>query len=147
MLRPSLYIAVLCLFGVSQAQIGDIVGKWKTIDDVTGEARSVVEIYKRGDEFFGKIESIITNPGEDPDPVCEECDSKDPRYMQKVIGMESIQNLKYDRKENDYENGTILDPENGNVYDCRIWIENGKLKVRGYVYFLYRTQTWLPHDG
>ena len=40
------------------------------------------------------------------------------------------------------ENGTILDPENGKIYKCKIWLEDGKLKVRGYIMFLYRTQTW-----
>ena len=32
--------------------------------------------------------------------------------------------------------------ENGKEYKCKIWVENGLLKVRGYVMFLYRTQTW-----
>ena len=36
----------------------------------------------------------------------------------------------------------ILDPENGKTYDCEIWLENDKLKVRGYIAFFYRTQTW-----
>jgi len=39
-----------------------------------------------------------------------------------------------------------MDPETGKVYDCKIWLENGQLKVRGYVAFFYRTQTWL-RDG
>ncbi len=42
-----------------------------------------------------------------------------------------------------WEGGKILDPENGNVYRCKIWVENGDLKVRGYIMFLYRTQTWI----
>ena len=44
----------------------------------------------------------------------------------------------------EWEDGEILDPENGKVYDCKLWIEDGKLKVRGYVAFFYRTQTWFP---
>jgi uncharacterized protein (DUF2147 family) len=39
--------------------------------------------------------------------------------------------------------GTILDPETGNVYDCKMWLENGKLMVRGYVAFFFRTQVWV----
>jgi uncharacterized protein (DUF2147 family) len=37
----------------------------------------------------------------------------------------------------------ILDPEDGKAYKAEVWAEGGKLKVRGYVGFLYRTQTWV----
>jgi len=33
----------------------DIRGKWKTIDDETGEEQSVVEIYEKAGKLFGKI--------------------------------------------------------------------------------------------
>ena len=41
-----------------------------------------------------------------------------------------------------YKGGTILDPEDGKVYKAEVWVEDGKLKVRGYIGFLYKTQTW-----
>ncbi|VAX17324.1 hypothetical protein MNBD_IGNAVI01-134, partial [hydrothermal vent metagenome] len=41
----------------------------------------------------------------------------------------------------------ILDPKKGKVYDCKLWVENGKLQVRGYVLFFHRTQEWLRYDG
>jgi uncharacterized protein (DUF2147 family) len=28
------------------------------------------------------------------------------------------------------------------VYKAELWVEEGKLKIRGYVGFFYRTQTW-----
>jgi uncharacterized protein (DUF2147 family) len=37
--------------------------------------------------------------------------------------------------------GTILDPDDGKVYKAELWVEEGKLKVRGYLRFFYRTQT------
>jgi uncharacterized protein (DUF2147 family) len=43
----------------------------------------------------------------------------------------------------EWEDGTIMDPDNGKVYDCKLWVEDGKLKVRGYVAFFFRTQTWV----
>lgn len=42
-----------------------------------------------------------------------------------------------------WSGGTILDPESGKVYDCKLWVEDGQLKVRGYIAFFYRTQTWV----
>jgi uncharacterized protein (DUF2147 family) len=35
-----------------------------------------------------------------------------------------------------------MDPETGKVYDCKLWLEGDVLKVRGYVAFFFRTQTW-----
>jgi len=44
---------------------------------------------------------------------------------------------------NRYKGGTILDPKNGKVYDAEVWVEDGKLKVRGYYGLLHKTKTWL----
>ena len=55
--------------------------------------------------------------------------------------MEIIRDLEKDGDE--WEDGTVLDPEKGKIYDCKIWLEdNETLKLRGYVAFFYRTQTW-----
>jgi uncharacterized protein (DUF2147 family) len=42
-----------------------------------------------------------------------------------------------------WKGGTILDPDDGKVYNAELWVEEGKLKVRGYLGFFYRTQTWV----
>jgi hypothetical protein len=73
-----------CFFVQGQS----IIGKWKTIDDNTGEERSVVEIYEKGGKVYGKIIKLFRKPGEDPDPICDECDADDARYKKKIIGME-----------------------------------------------------------
>ena len=138
----SMIFVLVALFGFSQSAI---VGKWKTIDDESGKPRSVVEIYENDGKYFGKIIQLFRDPGEDPDPVCDECE--DHRAGQKIIGMEIITEMKYDKGGDEYKKGEILDPENGNIYDCKLWIEEGNLKVRGYLLFFYRTQTWLPYTG
>ncbi len=144
-MKSLLTIIIALLTNLSFALSNPIEGKWQTIDDNSGRIRSVVEIYKKGGQYFGRILEIFTDPEEDPDPVCDECSPDDPRHMQKMVGMEIIRNLRYDKSDNKYEDGTILDPENGRVYSCKLWIENGKLKVRGYIFFLYRTQVWYPY--
>ena len=118
-----------------------ILGRWVTIDDNTGKKRSLVEISERGGKAYGTIVRLFREPGEDQDPLCKECDPADDRYNKKVIGMEFIRGLVRDGDE--WEDGTILDPENGKVYDAKLWVEDGKLMVRGYVAFFYRTQTWV----
>ncbi len=68
-------------------------GKWKSIDDETGEAKSIVEIYQKGESLEGRIISLINPPPDDPDPVCSECPEDDERYMEKVIGMVIIRDI------------------------------------------------------
>lgn len=139
------YLSILFLTVAVSGYGQSIVGKWKTIDDESGKPRSIVEIYEEEGRFFGKIVKLFREPGEDPDPICEECE--DDRKDQKIIGMQIISDLKYNKGDQIYQKGEILDPENGNIYDCKLWVEEGKLMVRGYLLFFYRTQTWLPYQG
>ena len=121
-----------------------IVGNWKTIDDETNKAKSVVEIYKGGDsKYYGKVIKLFREPGEDKNPKCTECN--DHRKNKPMIGMIIITGMEKDGKE--YGGGKILDPANGKIYRCKMWIENGKLQVRGYLGFraLGRSQTWYKY--
>jgi uncharacterized protein (DUF2147 family) len=119
----------------------DVKGKWKTIDDETSEPKSIVEVYEKDGKVFGKIVKLFRKPGEDQDPICDECEEDDPRYKKKIIGMEIMRDMAL--AEGEYSGGDILDPNNGKIYRCRIWLEGNDLKVRGYWGPFYRTQTWL----
>ena len=46
------------------------------------------------------------------------------------------------KKKDKWEGGRIYNPKNGKDYKCSIWLDGDKLKVRGYIGFLYETQTW-----
>ncbi len=130
-----------CIFCAGMAQ-NNVIGKWKTIDDDTNETKSIVEIFKKGNKIFGKIVAITDKDRQDA--VCEECDEDDPRKNQPILGMEIIKNLEKD--DDEWSGGTVLDPENGKVYKCKIWLEGKNLIIRGYIGFslIGRSQTWLP---
>jgi uncharacterized protein (DUF2147 family) len=119
------------------------VGRWKTIDDNTGKPKSIVRIWEEGGKLFGKVESLILQPGEDPAPKCTKCEGE--RKDKPVIGMVILWDLTKDGSE--WSGGKILDPDNGKTYRCYVEpVEGGaKLKVRGYIGFalLGRTQYWL----
>ena len=129
-----------CFIASSFAQDTSIAGKWKTIDDETNEPKSIVQIYEKDGKYFGQIKELFRKHGEDPDPVCDKCADDDPRKDQPTKGMIIIKDMVQDGDE--YEDGTILDPKDGKVYDCKLWIEDDKLMVRGYILFFFRTQTW-----
>jgi uncharacterized protein (DUF2147 family) len=130
----------LCSTGSAWAEKGSIVGSWKTIDDKTNQPKSIVKIYKKGEKYYGRVTKLFRNKGEDPNPRCNKCKDSDPRKGKRIKGMVILKNLV--KKGEKYADGKILDPKNGKVYTCKLWLEKGKLKVRGYVGFFFRTQTW-----
>ena len=137
-MKLSVLIPLLLLSSISLKAQNEILGNWKTIDENTGKARAVVEISQRGDNYVGKIIKTFPEPGEEIDPICDKCPGED--KDQKIIGLEIIKDMVYD--DDEWDDGTILDAENGKTYDCKLWVEDDKLKVRGYIAFFYRTQEW-----
>lgn len=129
-------VSILLLSSISLFAQGTIVGKWKTIDDETGKPKSVVNIYEENGKYFGKVIEIFNEP---QDKVCTEC--KGDKKGKQIVGMVIINDL--EKEEEEYKGGEILDPANGKVYDCKLWVENGKLMVRGYLGFFFRTQEWV----
>jgi len=121
-----------------------VIGKWKTIDDDGVTEKSIVEIFEKDGKIYGRVLEVYPDPGEPDDPVCQKCEGD--RKGEKIRGLEVIREMELGADGTTYEGGKILDPENGKEYTCKMWIEDGDLKVRGYISFFYRTQTWLPAD-
>ncbi len=126
-------------FGNAQS----VFGKWKTIDDRTGMPKGIIEIYKKGGLMYGKILQVVEKGKEDV--LCVKCDGdlKD----KPVTGMTIIK----DGKKNDddvWKGKFLFDPEQAMTFRFKIWLnpdDPDELKVRGYLAFLYRTQTWVRH--
>lgn len=116
------------------------VGKWKTVDEKNGKVTSEVEIYEQSGKLFGKIVSLTEpNDKQGKAKVCIACAGADKNKP--IVGLVILRNLSADGDR--YKGGTVVDPEDGKVYSAEIWVEDGKLMVRGYSGFLYKTRTWL----
>lgn len=141
-LISSIFALALITSLASAQSATDIMGKWKTIDDETGEAKSIVEIYEKGGKAYGKVIEVL-NPDR-KNAVCDKCSDGDPRKGQKVEGMVILTGLEKDS--DGWEDGQILDPNNGKVYSCKIARKGENLDVRGYIGWslIGRTQTWHP---
>ena len=143
---------ILALSGIQSgyASTSSAVGFWKTIDDVTGKPKAIVQIWEAPNkQLFGKVLKIFPRPGHDQNAVCEACVGI--QHNQRIVGMVVLGNLK--KKTNsafEWINGEILDPNNGKTYNSQIRLtEKGqKLNVRGYLGLplFGRTQTWLRVD-
>jgi len=115
-----------------------IEGKWKTIDDETKQAKSIVEIFKKSDgKYYGKVSQLLIKPA---DPNCTAC--KDDRKGKPILGLEIIRGLK--KEGDEFTGGSITDPKTGKTYKCTITKDGNKLNVRGYLglSLLGRTQVW-----
>lgn len=138
MKRLLLFFVALVMSVSSYAQSADIVGKWTTIDDESGKAKSIVEIYKTSDgKYFGKIHQLLMKPENEK---CVNC--KDDRKNKPLLGLEIIRGLKKEGSE--FTGGTITDPKSGKTYKCTITRKGDQLDVRGYVgiSLMGRTQVW-----
>lgn len=120
-----------------------VEGTWKTIDDETGNVKSLVQIKESSGELTGTVVKLFRKSDEDQDPKCDKCDGE--KKDKPILGMEILWGLKKD-SETKWSGGEIMDPKKGKTYSCKIeMIEDGKkLRVRGFMGFslLGRTQTW-----
>ena len=119
------------------------IGRWKTMDDRSGKAKSIVSIWSEGGVLQGRIDSLFRGPGENPDPVCRLC--PDDRKDKPIKGMVILTGLKPGTDW--WDEGRVLDPNNGKIYRCKVRALDGgaKLEVRGYIgiSLIGRTQTWI----
>ena len=130
------------LYSCAAAAAPAVLGYWQTIDDNSGEARSIVLIEAEDDTVRGRIVRLIDPP--EPDPLCEQCpgDKRDAP----VEGLEILWGFTESRAGREWSGGELLDPENGRVYRGRLRPRAGgaELEVRGFVGFslLGRSQIW-----
>lgn len=132
-------LTIVFLFVLGSLQAQTIFGKWKTRNEETGKANSIIEIYKKGDVINGKVVKILKES--DRGRLCENCEGK--LKDQPVEGLELMTGLK--DKGGEFSGGIITDPETGKEYRVKVWLDENNpnlLKVRGYIAFFYRTQTW-----
>jgi uncharacterized protein (DUF2147 family) len=136
--------AVLAITSASLAAAADDspVGTWKTIDDKTGHAKSLVQISEAGDELQAKVLRVIESD-RGPHPLCVACEGD--RKGKPIEGMTIMWGVKK-QAGSSWDGGSILDPQNGKTYSVKLTLADGgkKLDVRGYmgVSLLGRTQTW-----
>ncbi|WP_306352413.1 DUF2147 domain-containing protein [Flavobacterium sp. '19STA2R22 D10 B1'] len=139
MKKHLLTILFVAVAGVFSVQAQDVTGKWKTVDDETGEAKSIVEITEKDGKIYGKVVEIL-NP-EKKNAKCKDCPGED--KDKPILGLTIIKGLSKSGKE--YSGGKILDPNKGKLYKCNVSLDGkDKLNVRGYIgiSLLGRTQTW-----
>ncbi len=137
-------IQVLFLFYVGLMQGQTVFGVWKTIDDRTGKPKAIINIYEKNGLLFGEVVKIVEEGK--GNAICEKCEG-DLKGLP-VTGMTIIKNGKKDDEV--WKGNYLFDPQQAMTFRFKIWLNpdnSDELKVRGYLAFLYRTQTWLRHKS
>lgn len=132
-MKKYILTTILALIMVPAQALAGITGYWTTIDDETGAAKSIVQIYEHQGKYYGRVVELLQNPG----------------ARARIKGNPAVKGLtiiwELEKDGESYSGGEILDPTKGKVYGCEVWKEGEKLIVRGKIAFLGRNQTWLPN--
>ena len=125
------------------AVTGAPTGLWRTIDDKTGQQKSVVRISLSGGKLSGTIVKVFPSENMQGN-VCTGCTG--PYQNKSLIGATIMHGLTQDASNpSQWSGGTIVDPKDGKSYRCLInFVSNGQIEVRGYigVSMFGRSQNW-----
>lgn len=150
MKRFSVSTALLCLVVVTSAfMISGIAA-----DDIKGtywdaEKKSHIRIYKaKNGKYYGKLD-MLTEPNDVNGNPKKDPYNPDPSLRDRTcLGMVIAQAFSWDADENEWNGGTIYNPQDGKTYDAYLYFEGenkNKLYLRGYVMgmpFLGKTSEW-----
>jgi uncharacterized protein (DUF2147 family) len=144
-LKISVILALLLLVTAPlfAQSLDDVFGLWKSIDDETGKAKSVILVYKYQGKLYGRI--LITL---DEDEKVKETYASPVERAQEMpekpyyAGLDIIWDL--EPKKDKWVKGKICDPAKGKLYGCEISYDTkkGELQVRGKIGPLGRNQFW-----
>lgn len=105
-----------------------IVGKW-----VSSEKNLVVQVYKSGDRFRGKIAWYKDDPAKAMDEWTDKHNPDPALRSRKILGIDVLRDLKYDPKGDVWEDGMIYEAKTGKEYNASAYIDKqGILRVKGY---------------
>lgn len=133
-------------------------GFWLSIDEKTNKVTAGWHIYQEGGKLFGKIVSVST---ENPGVKADKCKDSYPGFpvtgkvnQMSVDGTPWIYSLTKS-KPGEWSGGSIVNPEDGNLYKCKITFRpaDGKkyktdtLEMRGEIGLgIGRSQFWQKSD-
>jgi uncharacterized protein (DUF2147 family) len=122
------------------------VGRWRTVDDVSGKVKSVVTIELQNGKLVGSVAKLLDPDPNNPAQPCVTCTGK--LKGKSLVGVRILWDMK--QVDDSWSGGFIMDPKTDSVYRCTMTVEDGgkKLKVRGFIgiSLLGRTQFWYREE-
>ena len=119
---------------------GDILGVW-----LNEEADAQIEVFKEQDKYFGKIVWLKIAKHENGDWMLDIKNPDEKLRSRKKLGMTVMQNLVWDSKDKEWNDGKIYDAREGDTYSLYAKTEGMDiLNLRGYIGFSLfgKTTSW-----
>lgn len=130
----TLLLSLFAIFSFTtlQAQNDKIVGIWWN-----KEKDSKIEVYKKGDKYFGKIIWLKKNKNDDGSTPKRDKKNPNTKLRQRtIVGTNILTNLRWDPSENEWDNGEIYDPRGGSTYSCFAKLQDkNTLFLKGFIGF------------
>ncbi|MEW6450202.1 MAG: DUF2147 domain-containing protein [Pseudomonadota bacterium] len=131
--------------------LSSAAGLWEQYNDDDGRREGWFLIFEKSRGVYdGAIVKMFLKPGEDPYALrCTKCTGE--QKNQPSLGLVIIKGMQ--RQGKSYENGTILDPRDGQIWSARMELgpDGKQLEVRGFlgVSLFGRSQIWkrLPDNA
>lgn len=133
-----LLVITLCTLTVFAQKKDDILGKW-----INPSGEGQIEIYKKGDKFYGKLAWIKEPNDESGKPKTDVKNPNASLRTKPLLGLEILKDFVFEDEK--WTDGTIYDPKTGKTYSCNITLkENGQLNIRGYIgiSLIGRSESW-----
>ncbi len=146
----ALFVSLMAVFAWAAPLRADeptAAGMWAQVDE-HGRVGGWFLIFEHNGVYEGAIAKMFLKPGEDPNPICTHC-TGDQKNMPS-LGLTIIKGMQ--RNGLVYQNGTILDPRDGHVYQAKMTLspDGQQLTLRGYlgIELFGQNQIWkrLPDD-
>ena len=146
MYQFGIFVALLVTAATVVADESSVVGKWATDGSILEVARVHGTLSMRVVAMKDPLYLENEDPGPPGAPRRDFNNPEPDLREQLILGLELLSDYEYSKGK---WRGRVYDPESGNVYKSTMHVEDGELKMRGYIGIpmLGRTQSFLPFSG
>ncbi len=136
LITPLIVLAIVAIFSPTLFAADPIDGEWLKDDK---SARIKIKVTRKG-QLMGVISYV-----KDPKRTHDTNNPDASKHKRKLIGLVILRGFSKDGKK--WSGGTVYDSKTGKTYKGKIWMDDGKLMMRGFVgiSLVGRTATWTRH--